>query len=82
MTYNYANINNPQFQSGYQTAQAVQRTVANAPQRYGAAINKINSNLQDVERDLYVKLQEQEKAAAKEKKDNKTVYFVEFWEEK
>lgn len=71
MTYNYANINNPQFQSGYQTAQAVQRTVANAPQRYGSAINKINSNLQDVERDLYVKLQEQEKAAAKEKKDNK-----------
>lgn len=71
MTYNYANINNPQFQSGYQTAQAVQKTVTSVPQRYGNAINKVNSNLQNIERDLYVKLQEQEQAAAKEKKDNK-----------
>ena len=71
MTYNYANINNPQFQSGHQATQSLQRAVATAPQRYGAAVNKLNGNLQSVERDLYVKLQEQEQAAVTEKKENK-----------
>lgn len=72
MTYNYANITNPQFQSGIPNQQAVQKAVvATAPQRYGVAVNKANSNLQALEQDLLVKLQEQEQQEFQDKKEKK-----------
>lgn len=73
MSYNYANTTNPQFQSGYTNTQALQRAAsATAPQRYGAAINKTNAKLENIERDLLVKMQEQEQEAILEKKEKKS----------